>query len=346
MHLRTHIKRSAYHDSVTLMQVAKAMLEIPGVADAAAVMGTAANREILDGAGLLTPEAAAAAADDLVLVAAASGDAEAGAAIAHGVELLARGAGRGGPAAADSRRFLSLASAHAATPGANLAVISVAGRYAAAEARAALERGLHVLLFSDNVPLDDEIALKRLARRRGLLCMGPDAGTAFVNGAGLGFANAVPRGPVGIVAASGTGLQGVACGLARLGTGLSQGIGAGGRDLSEAVGGEMMVAGLEALQADPETRVVVLVSKPPSPSAARRVLDQLGRNPKPAVVCFLGDGGAPALPDHAVAAHTLAEAAYLAARLAGANVQPPGDDQPDRDGPLPRGRRPARGARG
>ena len=102
-------------------------------------------------------------------------------------------------------------------PEANLAVISVAGQYAAREARTALLHGLHVLLFSDNVPLEDEIALKQLAAERGLLCMGPDAGTAIINGVALGFANAVPRGPVGLVSAAGTGLQAVTCGLARLG---------------------------------------------------------------------------------------------------------------------------------
>ena len=148
----------------------------------------------------------------------------------------------------------SLASAIAAAPGANLAVISVAGRYAAGEARTALENGLHVLLFSDNVPLEDEIALKKLAADRGLLCMGPDVGTAIINGVALGFANAVPRGSVGLVSAAGTGLQGVTCGLARAGAGVSQAIGTGGRDLSEAVGGMTMLAGLAALQKDPRHR--------------------------------------------------------------------------------------------
>ena len=168
-----------------------------------------------------------------------------------------------------------------------MAVVSVAGRYAGQEARTALEHGLHVLLFSDNVPLEEEIALKRLAGERGLLCMGPDAGTAIINGVALGFANAVPRGSVGLVSAAGTGLQGVTCGLARAGAGVSQAIGTGGRDLSEAVGGQTMLAGLRALQEDPGTGVIVLISKPPAAAVAERVLAATKRSSKPTVVCFL-----------------------------------------------------------
>ena len=151
-----------------------------------------------------------------------------------------------------------------ADPGANVAVISVAGRYAADEAWEALHSGLHVLLFSDNVSLEDEIALKQYAAEHGLLLMGPGAGTAILNGVALGFANVLPPGPVGIVSAAGTGLQEVSTLLAKHGVGITQGIGTGGRDLKEEVGGMMMLAGLQALQADPATQVIVLVSKPPA----------------------------------------------------------------------------------
>ena len=192
----------------------------------------------------------------------------------------------------------------------------MAGRYAAGEARTALENGLHVLLFSDNVPLEDEIALKKLAVDRGLLCMGPDAGTAIINGVALGFANAVPRGSVGLVSAAGTGLQGVTCGLARAGVGVSQAIGTGGRDLSEAVGGAMMLAGLAALQADPATDVIVLISKPPAaarwPSACA-VPQCSERSGKPTVVCFLGADPVPIEAAGAIPATNLTQAAAAAA---------------------------------
>src|SRR5262249_13888621 len=147
-----------------------------------------------------------------------------------------------------------------------LALISTPGLYATAEALKALKRGLHVFLWSDNVPLEDEIELKRLARKKGLLMMGPDCGTAIVDGVPLGFANAVRRGRIGLVGASGTGLQQVSCLLDRLGEGVSQLIGVGGRDLDERVGGLMMLAGLELLTKDTGTEVIVLVSKPPAAS--------------------------------------------------------------------------------
>ncbi len=210
----------------------------------------------------------------------------------------------------------SLASALAAHPEGNLVVVSVAGRYAAQEARTALSSGRHVLLFSDNVRLEDEIALKRLAESKRLLCMGPDAGTAIINGVALGFANAVPRGNVGLVGASGTGLQGITCGLARAGVGVSQAIGVGGRDLSEAVGGVMMLSGLRALQADPSTGVIVLVSKPPADSMAARVLAQVASIPKRTVVCFLGADPLPTEAAGAIPAADLTQATVAAAALA------------------------------
>jgi len=173
-------------------------------------------------------------------------------------------------------------------PDANLAVISVPGEYAAFEAQRALRRGLHVFLFSDNVSLADEIALKRLAVERGLLCMGPDCGTAYVNGVGLGFANVVPRGRVGCVAASGTGLQAVVSRLAALGEGVSHGIGVGGRDLSAEVGGVMTEVALDALAADTTTEAIVVIGKPPAPGVVPRLEAAIGRIAKPVVVCCLG----------------------------------------------------------
>jgi FdrA protein len=314
MILHTRIKPSEYHDSITLMQAAQALLQVPGVVDAAVVMGTPANREILADAGLLTPQAAIARPDDLLIVVKADQDEAAIAAMTRAEEILAtreiEAVGEGG------MRPKSLVSAVGAHPDANLAVISVAGRYAAQEAHAALERGLHVLLFSDNVPLADEVALKRLALERGLLCMGPDAGTAILNGVALGFANAVPRGTVGLASASGTGLQAVTCGIARAGAGVSQAIGTGSRDLSEEVGGVMMLAALEALQGDSETEVIVLISKPPAERVAARVLQQIRTSPKPTVVCFLGADPVAIERAGGLAAVDLTQAAAMSAATA------------------------------
>ena len=310
MTVKCVIKRSEYHDSVTLMLAAREVSRLPGVSDAAVVMATEANKGLLKEAGLLTPEAEAASPNDLVI--AVSGEESAiEKALAEAEKLLGKKQVSG--TGAEGLRPKTVRSAVSANPAANLAVISVAGRYAADEAWEALHQGLHVLLFSDNVSLTDEIALKRYAVEHGLLMMGPGAGTAILNGTALGFANALPRGPVGIVSAAGTGLQEVSTLLAKQGVGISQGIGTGGRDLKEEVGGLMMLAGLKALQEDPETGIIVLVSKPPAAGVAARVLEQVARSEKPSMVCFLG--GSSQTPG-VLFAHTLEQAAHLAAGYA------------------------------
>lgn len=310
---KTLIKVSEYHDSVSLMALAQQLARLPGLNDAAVVMATEANKELLKQAGLLTEEAEAATPNDLVI--AVSGDSEAlDPALGQAEVLLQK---KTASQATGEFRPKSLRGAVKAHPEANLAVISVAGRYAAGEAWDALQNGLHVLLFSDNVSIEDEIALKRYAVSHGLLLMGPGAGTAILNGVALGFANVLPHGPVGIVSAAGTGLQEVSCLLARQGIGITQGIGTGGRDLRAEVGGLMMLAGLKALQADPETRVILLVSKPPAATVAEKILAQIGQGEKPAVVCFLGgDPVAIQSAPNALAATTLEQAAHLAACLA------------------------------
>ncbi|MGI5842695.1 MAG: acyl-CoA synthetase FdrA [Candidatus Xenobium sp.] len=311
MKVQTLIKTSEYHDSVKLMLVAREVSRLAGVRDAAVVMGTEANKSLLEQSGLLSPQAQAATPNDLVMVVSAQDPEVAQAALKAAEVLLAKRAETTGGGL--DFRPRTLRSAVKAQPGSNVAVISVTGRFAADEARQALTEGLHVLLFSDNVSLEDEISLKKMAHEKGLLMMGPGAGTAILNGVALGFANRLPRGPVGVVSAAGTGLQEVTTLLARQGVGISQGIGTGGRDLREDVGGIMMLDGLLALQEDPETRVIILVSKPPAPSVTTRVLEQVSTSRKPTVVCFMG-GEVPTAPG-LLPARTLQEAALLAAAL-------------------------------
>ncbi|MBN1201292.1 MAG: acyl-CoA synthetase FdrA [Anaerolineae bacterium] len=313
MNLRYTIKVSQYVDSVSLMNVARDVRALPGVEDAALVMGTDANKGLLKQVGPLSPEAQAAAPTDLIIM--VKGDEDAlDQALAAAEKLLTK---RPAAAAGTQHRPRTLRSAVRMADDANLVVISVAGSYAAAEAWDALHRGLHVLLFSDNVPLEDEIALKRYAVDNGLLLMGPGAGTAIINGAALGFANVVPPGPVGIVSAAGTGLQEVSTLLAKQGVGISQGIGVGGRDLSDAVGGLMMLHALQALQADPQTEVIVAISKLPSPDVTGKVMQQLAAHAKPAVIIFMGSDALPETQaDNLYPAHTLQEAALIAAALA------------------------------
>ena len=286
MAVRAVVWPSFYQDSIALMRVAEALRALPGVREAAALMGTPANHALLASAGLSTPDAKGAAASDLVLAVDAESDATALAALEAAKDLFAARRHALETAVRVLPRTLDRALSH--LPEANLVAISVPGAYAKFEALGALRRGLHVFLFSDNVPLADEVELKQLAVRRRLLCMGPDCGTAYLNGVGLGFANVVPRGRIGCVAASGTGLQAVASHLAALGEGISQGIGVGGRDLSAEVGGAMTGLALEALAADSATEVVVLISKPAADSVMPRLEAALGALGKPVVACSLG----------------------------------------------------------
>lgn len=299
------VRRGFYLDSVALMRVARTIGDLPGVEESALMMGTAANQVLMEDAGVLDDAGAAAGANDLVVAVRAADRASAEAAIAEAAHLLDRPKTQG---AAQAWRPKTLRHAVRMAPDANLALISVPGPYAAAEARKAIRRGLHAMIFSDNVPVADERALKEEARERGTLVMGPDCGTAIVGGVPLAFANAVPRGDIGIVGASGTGMQEVSCLIAQHGGGVSHALGVGGRDLSDEVGGISTLMAMDMLDADPATRHVVLISKPPSGDVARRVVERIGKSAKPWTVCFIG-GGDIDLPANATAATTLKAAA-------------------------------------
>jgi FdrA protein len=285
-----HLLRGFYADSVALMRIARALTGGKGVLDASLMIGSPSNKALLEDAGLLMDAARAAQADDLVIAVRARTAAQAQAALDEAERLLGGGnaPGAGDPPPGTRAGVGGFGAALATLPAANLVLISVPGEFAALEARRALTRGLHVMIFSDNVPLEDEVALKRDACARGLLVMGPDCGTALIGGVPLAFANAVPRGDVGIVSASGTGLQEVACLLAHAGCGVSHGIGVGGRDLSEAVGGLMTLAALDALEADRATKRIVVISKPSSSAVTDKVLVRAERCSKPVVLCLLG----------------------------------------------------------
>ncbi|MDP2966421.1 MAG: acyl-CoA synthetase FdrA [Pelolinea sp.] len=321
MGIHTLIKTSEYHDSVTLMSVAKELTAYPGVGDAAVIMGTESNISLLKESGLYSKEVEKATPNDLIITFSSPQELKEKIFIETDRLLNQKPSSEAGAAEHRPRTIGSAIKAH---PDLNMAVISVAGRYATGEAWNALRNGLHVLLFSDNVSLNDEIALKKYARDHGLLLMGPGAGTALINGIALGFANIVPKGPVGIVSAAGTGLQEVSTLLAKSGVGITQGIGTGGRDLSEDVGGIMMLESLKALQADPNTKVIALISKPPSKGVAEVILDQVANGNKPTIVGFMGSN-----PDdwvglpNAFPAKTLEETALLAAKAVRSGIKDP-----------------------
>jgi succinyl-CoA synthetase alpha subunit len=307
--IRNEVRRATYLDSIVLMRMSREIAALAGVEEAGLIMGTPANKEILREAGILGPEGEKAEAGDLIL-ALRAGDADAAeAALAEARRLLDRPSTLGAAAAADAPRTLRAALRE--LPEANLALISVPGDFAVAEARKALDLGLHAIIFSDNVPLADEVALKREARERGLMVMGPDCGTAIIAGVPLAFANVVPRGDIGIIGASGTGIQEISSLIARAGRGVSHAIGTGGRDLKAEVGAITTLMAIDALDADAATKHVVLVSKPPAADVARRVLDRIAASAKPFTVCFIGASDL-ALPENARAAPTLKAAAEVA----------------------------------
>lgn len=316
---KVRLLKDAYVDSVLQMAATRAMREIEGVEWATAAMATPANVATMEGEGF---DLAGAGANDCVLAARAGDDETAEAALAAGDAALGGGAKRRGAAPAAGERVLgSLEEAVAELPDANLAIVSVPGDYAALEAHKALTAGLHVLLFSDNVSVDEEIELKDRGRELGRLVMGPGAGTAVLGGCGLGFANVVRRGRVGVVAAAGTGAQEVMCLLDRWGAGVSAVIGVGGRDLSEAVGGRMARLAVAALRQDPGTDVILVVSKPPSPEVAQAVVAEAGD--KPLAAALIGLKEPIPVPDTVRLATTLEEGALLALELAGLDAPDP-----------------------
>jgi FdrA protein len=305
--LRATLRPGSYYDSVVLMRLQRALTGLAGVSDAGVVMATPANLEILAESGLLPPEVEPAPTDLLISVKAETEE-QAAAALSQIDALLAlrTASGQGG------YRPKSLAAAVRLLPSASWVLISVPGRHAAELAGEALDLGRNVFLYSDNVALADEVALKRKAGELGLLVMGPDCGTAIVGGVGLGFANRVRRGGVGLVAASGTGLQAVACRIHELGGGVSQAIGTGGRDLSAEVGGATARQALDLLARDPATEVIVLISKPPAPCVAAGLLAAAQATGKPVVVHFLGFAPPARCLGRLRFAVNLAEAAELA----------------------------------
>jgi FdrA protein len=304
--IANEVRRATYFDSIVLMRISRQIAGMAGVQEAGLMLGTPANKDILREAGVLGPDGEAAEPGDLILAVRATDAAAGAAAMAEAKRLL--DAPREEAASSGLIAVRTLRSAVRELPDANLALISVPGHFAVAEARKALALGLHVMIFSDNVALADEVAIKREARKRGLLVMGPDCGTAIIGGAPLCFANEVPRGNIGIVGASGTGIQEVSCLIARAGGGISHAIGTGGRDLKAEVGAITTLMAIDALDADPASRHIVLISKPPEPAVARLVLDRVARSAKPFTICFLGASGL-ALPANARAAATLRAAA-------------------------------------
>jgi FdrA protein len=313
MVLKNLVKANSYRDSVFLMSLANRAQRLPGVREVSAMMGTPQNRELLRRAGLLTSEGQAAHPDDLVIALRAEEEEDVAQVLIQIQQWLNQRqapqlAGEIGPPR-------TLGTALERMPEANLVLISLPGQYVRWEAQKALDQGRHLMIFSDNVSVEDEVELKTQAKHRGLLVMGPDCGTAILGGKSLGFGNVVRRGGIGMVGASGTGIQEVSSLLDRRGLGISQAIGVGSRDLTRQVKGSSTLQALKALQACAETKLIVLISKPPDQEVSDQILRALVQSRKPCVICFLGDRQRSILGERLFFSPTLEGAALLAASL-------------------------------
>lgn len=308
------IKKNSYFDSVSLMTISEKGKTLPGVLDIVVSMGTETNKQLLEDVGFSESQLVGVGPNDLLIAVRAEDETAIDAAAKKIEELLTEKDSISNTA--EVEKVTSLQFAIRQNPESNLVIVSVPGEYAFIEAKKALLSGKHVLLFSDNVSITEENKLKEYAAEKGLLMMGPDCGTAVINNIPLAFANVIPSGSIGIVGASGTGSQEVSSLIARAGSGITQLIGTGGRDLSEIIGGKMMLVGIEALENDPNTKVIVLISKPPSTVVMEKVLVRASRCTKPVVVHFIGGDRAVVEKYKLTATESLEETAVKAVELA------------------------------
>ncbi|MCY3824144.1 MAG: acyl-CoA synthetase FdrA [Nitrospinae bacterium] len=322
MALAVRVLSGAYHDSVKLMRISAAASGRPGVRGAVALMGTPMNLEQLAASGLLAEEAKGAGPNDLVLVVEATTPEAAQEELTMMEAALTAPRTGGGAGALANLAAPTLDAALGKDPAINLALFSIPGPSVRREAERALRKGLHCLIFSDNVPVEDEVALKRMGRERGLLVMGPDCGTAHIGGMGLGFCNVVRPGGIGIAGAAGTGIQEAMAAVDAAGGGISCALGTGGRDVTDEVCGLAMIQAIEALTEDSATEVLLVLGKPPEPAAMRKVLETASRCAKPVVIHFVGGRSEDVLAHSGLhAADSLADAGRLAVSLSGGQAE-------------------------
>lgn len=309
--IQCNVRKNTYYDSVTLMLISKEIKMIDGVTEVLVGMGTDLNKELTVLLHLDHDALADLGANDFFVTAEVTDDTVM-VQVLEKVELLLTQKKKN---SGSDYQPATLSSAIEKLPDANMLLVSIAGQYAEEEVLNALDQNLNVMLFSDNVSIESELRMKTRAVEKELLMMGPDCGTAIINGIPLCFANVVSRGPIGVVGASGTGTQEVTCLIDQLGSGVSQVIGTGGRDLKVEIGGLMMIQGFEALIQDPMTQVIVLISKPPAKEVAEKILSLVKTTQKPVVVDFIGGDPAMIRAAGAYPCLTLEDAAHKAVSL-------------------------------
>jgi succinyl-CoA synthetase alpha subunit len=317
LHVVNVVKQNLFRDSIQLMKLTEDVKTLRGVGDAVVSMGTDTNKRLLGDLHLLGKEAERAGDGDLVIAVRVSEGANRDDVMAR-VEAMVM-APPVAPGETRRRVFHSIGTAMENLGGANLAVVSVPGRQAFEPSMELLKKGVNIHLFSDHVTKKEEIELKKFASSKGLLVLGPGAGTSIINGVGLGFANSVRRGDVGIVASAGTGIQEAAIMLDRVGLGVSHALGVGGTDVSQEVGGMMMKDCLKLLEADRSTKTIMIIAKAPAEGVFQDVMRFVDRETsKPVMACFLGLTRAPDLGRRVRYAKTLHSAVARAAEESGA----------------------------
>ncbi|MEG9545779.1 acyl-CoA synthetase FdrA [Mannheimia sp. HC-2023] len=311
--LKTVVKKGSYHDSVVLMLLTNAISGLDGVKKVSVMMATPANKDIFAQSGLDTPELLDATANDMVVVADIEQE-DVINVVMEKVEAFLKQKSQASSAQTGTEVVKSWDKATAKLPDANLAVISIPGAYAALEANRALDEGLNVFMFSDNVSVEDEKALKEKAHSKGLVVMGADCGTGIIQGVPVAFTNSVTPGFIGIIGASGTGIQELTTIIDRLGEGVENAIGTGGRDLYEDIGGITMLDTIEAMEQNDKVKVLIVISKPPAKAVREKISARLSRYTKPVITLFLGEK--PEFhEENFYHAYTLDEAARLAVAL-------------------------------
>nr|WP_202395600.1 acyl-CoA synthetase FdrA [Virgibacillus halodenitrificans] len=314
--LHTIIKKNSYQDSINLMLLTNAVSSMDGLNKVQIMMATPSNKDIFKDAGLHTEELEAAESNDMAIVIDTQNESKVDEVLEKVDQYLKDQSISNSGSGLETVRTWDRAKN--TLPNANMAMISVPGQYAAEEADKALDMGLHVFLFSDNVPMEDEVRLKKKAHEKGLLVMGPDCGTGILDGVPMAFANVVNKGKIGIVGASGTGIQEVSTIIDRMGEGVSHAIGTGGRDLKDPVGAITMMDGIRALENHNQTDIIAIISKPPAKEVRNEVVELLHSLSKPVVTIFLGEK-----PEqhegNVYQAYTLAETAKIAVDLAKGN---------------------------
>jgi succinyl-CoA synthetase alpha subunit len=278
------LKKNEYHDSIQLMRVSEDLRKIEGVEQLMVLMATQSNKHVLRNMELTSDEIESAGKNDMIVAVKAVSEEV----IENVLQTMDQLFKQGEAKKKGQRSHASIDAALQTMPDANLCLISLPGEFAIDQAKKALNSGLHVIIYSDNIPLEDDRAIKELAREKGLLCMGPDCGVTNINGVAFLTASIVQKGPIGIVGASGSGTQLITALTEREGLGISQAIGVGGKDLKDQVGGISMFMGIDVLEADPETKVIVLVSRTPGDETLPAILNKVQKAVKPVVVYFIG----------------------------------------------------------